>query len=99
MRGISTQGEVEMWPRDVLFEREVKGMLEIFCFYTFLCTSKICLKEKASFKPCKSAKVRMRLTFMPARPLPLWIQWIPRGHSLGKFSLIWGEEPPPGPRL
>ena len=70
VQGMSTQGEVEMPPRDILLEREVKGMPEIFCFYTFLCTSKICLKEKASFKLCKSAKVRMRLTFMPARPLP-----------------------------
>ena len=23
-------------------------------------------------------------------------QWVPWGHSLGKFSLIWGEELPPG---
>ena len=45
VQGISTQGEVGMQPREVL--SEVKGTLERFCFYTFLCTSKVSLKEKA----------------------------------------------------
>lgn len=35
-------------------------MLVTFCFYTFLCTSEIHLKEKASFEQFKSAKVRTK---------------------------------------